>query len=214
MSFFLPHDLLKLETLNDLEGDTPAPDWVADSLATAPWVVVRRAMAPTGQVAVGVRGRERHQRWGARLPIKAVAECWRPEAVVERLAMLPPARAAVVPALAAIPDLMAALAARGLVGGPTGSTGFELASGRPTATAASDLDAMVRAPKLLERALAVDLVQALAVLAVRCDVVLETPAGAIALAEYARAPGPVAARGPHGPRLVADPWAKDEELGA
>ena len=43
-------------------------------------------------------------------------------------------------------------------------------------------------------------------LPVRIDVLLETPAGAVALAEYARGKSVVMLRSPQGPRLVADPW--------
>ncbi|AKT43890.1 malonate decarboxylase holo-ACP synthase [Chondromyces crocatus] len=42
---------------------------------------------------------------------------------------------------------------------------------------------------------------------VRIDVQLETPRGAIALAEYASATAEVLARTPLGPQLVTDPWA-------
>jgi hypothetical protein len=40
------------------------PPWVMPALRHTPWVVVRRAPAPHGKLAVGVRGAAREQRWG------------------------------------------------------------------------------------------------------------------------------------------------------
>ena len=42
---------------------------------------------------------------------------------------------------------------------------------------------------------------------VRIDAQLETPAGGVALAEYASRKARVMARHASGPQLVADPWA-------
>lgn len=202
-----PHDLLRIAAGNDLTGTGPIPPWVRPALAVAPWVVVRRAPAPEGQIAVGVRGTARDERWAALLPTLAISAQCPPEAVAAHYDRLPSQRRASLPALAAVPRLMSILTRLGLRGGPTGSVGFELASGRPTATPSSDLDAVVRADTPLDRALAAALAAEVAALPVRCDLLLETPGGAVALAEYARGPGPVALRGPQGPRLVADPWA-------
>ncbi|WP_114395922.1 malonate decarboxylase holo-ACP synthase [Oleisolibacter albus] len=210
-SAFRPHDLLRLAAIDALIGTGPMPatmpGWVRPALAAAPWVVVRRAPAPDGHIAVGVRGTARDERWAAWLPTRAVCEQCPPEAVADRYDRLPAPRRAALPALAAVPRLAALLIRLGLRGGPTGSVGFELASGRPTATPGSDLDAVVRADTPLDRAVAAVLAAGIGALPVRCDLLLETPNGAVALAEYARGPGPVALRGPRGPRLVADPWA-------
>lgn len=202
-----PHDLLRITTVEALVGDGPPPGWAAATLADAPWVVVRRAQAPAGWIPVGVRGSFRHERWAALLPIAAVLERWPPEAVASRIGTLSPQRRTDIPALAAVPRLAMALARLNLRGGPTGSIGFELVSGRATATGTSDLDAVVRAETRLSPTLAVELVAEIAQLSVRCDLLLETPNGAVALAEYARGAVPVALRGLQGPRLVTDPWA-------
>lgn len=201
-----PHDLLRIADSDGLGGDAPAPDWVSAALAAAPWVVVRRAASRQGAVAVGVRGDERHQRWAAWLDPAAIQERQTPDALTARLPRLPPQRLAAIPALAALPRLADALTRLGLSGGPTGSVGFELASGRATATVSSDLDAVVRADQRLDRAIAADLLRIAAGLGVRCDILLETPGGGVALSEYARG-GAVALRTPDGPRLVGDPWA-------
>jgi phosphoribosyl-dephospho-CoA transferase len=199
--------LLALANPSALAGDLPAPDWVAPALAAAPWVVVRRVppLAP-GLVGVGVRGSERHQRWAAWLPLTEARLATPPEAVADLFALRPPSRRLAIPALAAVPLLAAILARLGLSGGPTGSVGFELVSGQPAANPNSDLDAIVRADSPMPHPLAEALSAEIAGLAVRCDMLMETPHGAVALAEYARTPGAVVLRGPRGPRLVADPW--------
>jgi phosphoribosyl-dephospho-CoA transferase len=112
-----------------------------------------------------------------------------------------------VPALAALETLAAQLEARAIPWGPCGSVGFELASGVPTAGPASDLDVTMTAPEPLPRPVAVALLAAFTHLPVRVDVQLEVPHGAVALAEYAAARGPLVLRTNDGARLVSDPWA-------
>jgi phosphoribosyl-dephospho-CoA transferase len=95
--------------------------------------------------------------------------------------------------------------------GPTGSVGFELASGKPTATATSDLDLLIRMPNHLPRdeaqRIQAKLDEQAARAGIRIDAQLETPAGGVALAEYASGKARVMARHASGPRLVVDPWA-------
>jgi phosphoribosyl-dephospho-CoA transferase len=93
----------------------------------------------------------------------------------------------------------------GLAWGPTGSVGFELATGVAVADPASDLDVVVRAPEPWSLARARELTDGLARLPVRVDTQLDTPSGAVALTEYARG-GRVLLRTPDGPKLVNDPW--------
>jgi phosphoribosyl-dephospho-CoA transferase len=104
--------------------------------------------------------------------------------------------------LDAVDELFSSL---GLAWGPTGSVGFELATGAAVAGPASDLDVVVRAPEPWSRARTRELAEDLARLPVRVDTQLDTPTGAVALTEYARG-GQVLLRTPDGPRLVRDPW--------
>jgi phosphoribosyl-dephospho-CoA transferase len=93
----------------------------------------------------------------------------------------------------------------GLTWGPTGSVGFELATGVAVASSTSDLDVVVRAPEPWSVENARDIEDNLAPLPTRVDVQLDTPAGAVMLAEYTRG-GRVLLRTPEGPRLTCDPW--------
>jgi phosphoribosyl-dephospho-CoA transferase len=81
----------------------------------------------------------------------------------------------------------------------------------PTVTATSDLDLLIRMPQTLSRERATQILSELESHAqragIRVDVQLETPAGGIALAEWAAGKPRVMARRAQGPLLIADPWA-------
>jgi len=104
--------------------------------------------------------------------------------------------------LDAVNELFASL---GFAWGPTGSVGFELATGVAAASTTSDLDVVVRAPEPWPLETALDIADKLARLPARVDVQLDAPAGVVMLAEYARG-GRVLLRTPDGPRLTCDPW--------
>jgi phosphoribosyl-dephospho-CoA transferase len=112
-----------------------------------------------------------------------------------------------IPALQALAPVGEWLAEWGCVWGPTGAVGFELASGWPATTVASDLDILIRSPLRLERAPARAMLRGLQRTPVRVDLQLDTPAGLVALAEYAAGGREVLVRGEEGVRLVEDPWA-------
>ncbi len=199
-----PHDLLRLADGAELCYEGPVPGWVPTTLARVPWIVVRRA--PIGLIPVGVRGSTRAQRLAAFLAPAAVAARVTPEDLATVRAWRQTHGRHPAGALLRVLDKLDELfASQNLVWGPTGSIGFELATGAATAGPTSDLDVVVRAPEPWPpdrtRGLADDLAQ----LPVRVDAQLETPAGAVALVEYARG-GRVLLRTPDGPRLVCDPW--------
>jgi phosphoribosyl-dephospho-CoA transferase len=172
-----PHDLLRLGRPVRPAG---APAWVAAALADAPWVVVRRATAAPGTIPVGVRGPTRADRFAFDLDPTAVAGVVRPEDLADRL----PAPAA---------------ALQGWVWGPTGSVGYELATGRPTVTPDSDLDLILRVDTMPPREYLSRLHRDLPD---RADCLVETPDGALALAELASGAARALLRTAHGPRLV------------
>ena len=203
------HSLLRIATPEVLRCDSAPPQWFARELLRAPWVVVRRAAAREGLIPVGVRGAVRSERFAAWLHPGDVLEVCDPLELAARRGWLHSVRAGSMPALAALADVAPRMRRVGLASawGPTGSVGFELASGYPAVTAHSDLDLVVRADQMLAGSVAAALLQELAALPVRVDVLLETPGGAVALAEYASARRPILMRTASGVRLVADPWA-------
>jgi phosphoribosyl-dephospho-CoA transferase len=199
------HALLRIAGADSVLWKDPPPAWALAALARAPWVVVRRARG-AGLIPVGVRGALRAQRLAAWLHPGQVIESVTPTRLAERREWLKSERRALVPALAALDAVDALLRAQRFGWGPCGSVGFELASGMPTAGPASDLDVMIPAAIPLPPAVAVALLAALAQLPVRVDAQLEVPHGAVALAEYAAARGPLVLRTADGARLVRDPW--------
>lgn len=71
------HDLLWGMTVDYLADD--APYWVKEVLQRGDPVVVRRAITPVDQVAVGVRGQFRHQRYAAQMSRSAIADSLNPK---------------------------------------------------------------------------------------------------------------------------------------
>jgi phosphoribosyl-dephospho-CoA transferase len=200
-----PHDLLRIRPGAGLAFDRAPPDWAREHLARARTVVVRRAQPQGSLLAVGLRGGARSERLAAWVSAGAVEERITPEELASRRAWRDAARRR-VPALDALDAVAALVEPLGLAWGPVGGAGFELATGVPCLHAASDLDVLLRAPARLSRAAAWPLLRALAALSVRVDVQVETPRGAVALAELTADVRQVVLRTSDGPRLVADPW--------
>jgi len=200
------HDLLRVTRLVRADNE---PDWVREALARAPWAVVRRARSAEGFVAVGVRGATRAQRFGTWLHHQDVETICAPEALLNTT---PPGDRCALPVFVALARLCASPSALdGYAWGPTGSAGFELATGVHTISASSDLDLLIRMPgrpaPAAIRTLADLLAHAANRAGTRVDAQLETPTGGVALAELAAGKPHVLARASDGPRLVTDPWS-------
>jgi len=226
---FSAHDLLRVAP--DLSLSPTAPSWVRNAIARAPWLVVRRAPISDRKVPVGVRGSTRSERHGDHIDKTSVLERVKPEDLVTlgygvfALAEPPltlPADAVdgAVPGPAPFTTAALRLARAlapifhqyGLTWGPTGSVGFECASGIPTATAASDLDLIIRCEHALpvsEASSLLDDIERVSISfnACRVDANIETPYGAISLSEYARTSGAILMRTSTQPRLTQNPWS-------
>src|SRR5580700_4884551 len=190
-------------------GDSPeerCPLWVEHSLQEAPFVVVRRAKLFDGMIPVGVRGSLRTQRYAAYLAPESIRNRITPEQLSPARGWLANARTEKVPALKVLAGLKEKLPSFPLTYGPIGSIGFEIASNYPAATPASDLDLLIRAPERFSMQLAQELITIFSGSSCRVDAQLETPRGAVALAEYASGQRPLLLRQDDGPLLVDDPW--------
>ena len=202
-----PHDLLRLRRLHAF-ADEPA--WVRDAFERAPYAVVRRALAADGFVAIGVRGAQRAERYGTWVHADDIASAVSPESLAQSRADAGRDALPSFVALAALQRDSGGPLSR-FVWGPAGSTGFELATHVPTVNEASDLDLLIRTPERLALELARALLEQLHThaerIGVRLDAQLETPAGGVALAEWAGGKARVLARHAGGPQLIADPWA-------
>ena len=193
-----PHDLLRLSNASLLAPE--APPWVTCALGATPWIVVRRGPAPMGRIAVGVRGTSRSERYATAVDPDDVCEVVGPE----DLAHVLPRAGRELAAMCTLQSVRGALDDTRLPWGPTGSIGFELATGISTATTESDLDLLVRLPRGSQGGLVLlaALHREFRSLAVRVDCQVETPSGAVALAELAGGQSDVMLRTAAGPRLV------------
>lgn len=203
VSTLLAHDLLWGMTPAQLPVDAPA--WVVESLNAGQPVVVRRAVSPADQIAVGVRGRSREQRYAASMMIAAITRRVMPEELchvqIDRD----------LPALDALAQLRPALDACGWVWGVSGSAGFELASEVAALHHGSDLDLILRTPQSLAREQARDLVALFDAAPCAVDMQLQTPFGAVALREWAGASPRVLLKNAIEACLVTDPWNPQEQ---
>ncbi|MHA3021947.1 malonate decarboxylase holo-ACP synthase [Mycobacterium sp. BMJ-28] len=192
----LPHDLLRLSPGAAELLPAEAPAWAVRAITGVPWVVVRRAEVPAARIAVGIRGTDRSQRHAWTIPWCMASETVTPQA----LSAATPVRQ--VAALQAVP------AVRSIFGdlewGPTGSVGFELATGSPVVTSSSDLDVVVRPARgqVLPPGRLREVHEQLSRLNVRVDCQVETHSGAVALAELVTGGDDVLIRTAGGPRLV------------
>jgi phosphoribosyl-dephospho-CoA transferase len=200
-----PHDLLRLRHAAPAFADAPA--WVAVSLERAPFVVVRRARALDGRVAIGIRGAVRSERFGSWMDLQHVEAVLTPEMLKSTK---PCQTRADLPAFKLLQAVTPFCDSSGLAWGPTGSVGFELASDCATVTDKSDLDLLMQAPEPLDRFEAKTLFDALSAAAfehaIRIDVQIETHDGVFSLAEFTHPVARVMLRSADGPKLVADPW--------
>ncbi|WP_260856018.1 malonate decarboxylase holo-ACP synthase [Pseudomonas oryzihabitans] len=194
-----PHDLLWGLTPDALPAEAPA--WAHQVAQANLPVVVRRAVPETDLIPVGLRGTTRAERLAAWLEPAAVRRQLSPDALRTSSDSrdLP-----VFSTLVAIEPLLDEL---GLPWGPTGAAGYELASGWPALHAGSDLDLLIRCTAPLSRDQAGALLASLQARALcRLDVLLETPLGGVALADWAGSARQVLLKTAAGPRLVGDPW--------
>lgn len=203
MSSLLAHDLLWGMTPQQLPADAPA--WAVASLRLGQPVVVRRAPAPPGHIAVGLRGRAREQRYGTSMPVAAIQHQVRPE----DLCQVESPRD--LPALQALERLRPLLDASGWTWGVSGSAGFELATGVEALHERSDLDLILRTPHRLDRLQARQLLAQLDASVCAVDMQLQTPGGAVALREWAGSSRRVLLKDDTQARLVGDPWQSSVE---
>jgi phosphoribosyl-dephospho-CoA transferase len=203
------HDLILLRSGDVGTASMAKPPWVTPALRHTPWVVVRRAHAPKGKLAVGVRGTTREERWGGFIELSQVALTKKPSQLRSSLAHY---SRRTIPALKALTFVETVLAHTNLDWGPAGSIGFELATGNPVATEGSDLDVVLFASQRVDAVTARDIWLALGASPVKVDLLIETRFCGFSLEEYARSKSTkILIRMPSCRRLVEDPWALPDE---
>lgn len=199
-----PHDLLWLTARDALEEVTEP--WVAEIWHAGLPVVVRRDVDSNGRVPVGVRGMRREQRAAAWVKREQITRVVAPEQLIEPQALLRSPFISQPPVQLALQLAQQSFSWRW---GVTGSTAYTLATGIPVIHATSDLDLLIRAPQPLSAEELARWQQQLSGGLCRADTQVETPNGGFALAEWLR-DGRVMLKTNHGPRLVSDPWHRED----
>ncbi len=192
------HDLLWGMSADALAEDVPL--WVKAVLQRGDPVVVRRAITAADQVAVGLRGQFRHQRYAAVMPRSTITRQLKPEALTEvdihqfkHLAER----------LQGISSIMKNFSG---CWGYTGSFGFELATGIATVTAQSDIDLLIRTEQPFAKQQAIELLETFQQAGLNVDIQLQLPQGGLALKEWARNSRKVLLKRRDGAVLVENPW--------
>jgi phosphoribosyl-dephospho-CoA transferase len=118
-----------------------------------------------------------------------------------------------MPALRVLREISESWAELALPWGPVGSIGFELATGRPVATEASDLDLVIRASRRITIDYARWLLDRTVGFEAKVDVRVETLVCGFSLEEYVIAgASQILLRYKDGVRLGRDPWSTAGEL--
>jgi phosphoribosyl-dephospho-CoA transferase len=197
------HDLVHVDP-DSLSG-IAAPSWVLPALQSCPWAVVRRAVAAPREMAIGVRGNTRDQRWGGFIRKTSVATMIRPQ---DLLTMHSSTFIPRTPAMRVLQRVIERWQDFSLPWGPTGSVAFELVSGQHVTTESSDLDIAIRAARRLSVERAKSLWQEVSDLRPGVDIRVETPECGFSLQEYACvSPARILLRYRDGVRLGNDPWS-------
>lgn len=204
MERFRAHDILGIDPRRIGEAlvfeDDDSAALGTECLRRASFVVVRRARAKEGRIPVGVRGDDRSQRIAAWLDPCSVSEHIAPELL--RLTESPRE----LPALTVLQALQQRWKTWDMAWGPTGSVGFEIATGVSTVKGTSDLDLVIRSVVRLSYDYLRRIADVGQDLPCAVDVQVETGYGGFALQEYLNSPTRVILRTIAGPVLVDDPW--------
>lgn len=201
------HDLLEIDPARFLSLDVSAPEWAAEGLRMAPFLVVRRGLISEQTIPVGVRGRERNQRWAAFCHPELVKSITTPQQLRKRAVST--LRADSVPAFRSLSLLEECWTGLDRPWGPGGSVGFELATGINAARPESDLDIVLYADGRITTDEAKSLCGFASGLPSAVDIRVETQTYGFSLKEYAhQGSAPILLRTPNGVKLGSLPWSE------
>ena len=197
-----PHTLVKFDGPMSLTSDLPAPEWLPGVLCDGKIAVIRRDAFRSGWVPVGIRGRQKGERFGAWLSIDSIVDVVTPN-MLTKLENWRLKYAFKMPdPIWSLKEITPLLDSMGFCWGPAGSTAFELATGIPSIRMSSDLDLVIDMPEPLDSRTAAILLNFLEITAKsKIDAQLETPLGGVSLREYVTS-SQVLVKGSSGPFLL------------
>jgi phosphoribosyl-dephospho-CoA transferase len=208
---FQPHYLLAVDPKQLIEAfckHSSVPEWVEEQVRTTPFVVVRRGLATGQEIPIGVRGKERNQRWAASCHPKLVKSIITPSQLLS--CTVPTSRGNAIPSLRVLALLKDRWRDLDRPWGPGGSVGFELATGSHVARLGSDLDIVIYAENRIMADEANSLCARAMNLPVTVDIRVETPVCGFSLREFAsQSPAAILLRAPSGVILGRNPWGDE-----
>ena len=178
-----------------------APNWVHARVAAGVPVVVRRDQQHMDQVAVGVRGLKKSERYATWLSKNAITRIVKPE----QIRTLTRCSSPVHQTLNAVAQLL-----HEKNWGITGSYAFQEVTGEQTVTSNSDLDLVLRQPTALTLAEGKHLYAQIKLLPVTVDLQIDTGRGGFSLADWVTSTGSVLLKTNQGPLLLANPWLMED----
>ena len=200
------HDLLWVSEMPTATDGAPLPDWAITACRQGSPVVVRRApRGADGSIPVGLRGSARSERCAATVAVATITRVMSPEALATTVITI--TKDAPFAALRTLRVLAPEFNALGCAWGPTGVTGFALASGLPFLHADSYLDLVVRMPHAPSTEQRDHLFSLLSDTECRVDLQIDTGHGGFAWRDWLASPHKTLLKTDLGPVLVADPWS-------
>ncbi|MFZ4199268.1 malonate decarboxylase holo-ACP synthase [Lysinibacillus sp. NPDC056220] len=132
------HDILKFTDIHQLNDHTAIPAWVTRSIESTSYGVVRRAPIMNQLVPIGLRGNARHERFGTSINQQYILDITTPCSLITRLDFFKNNRF-----YSLLKEIRYKFDSYKIKWGPTGSVGFELATGIQVTTTTSDLDLLI-----------------------------------------------------------------------
>lgn len=193
------HDLLWGMPVEQIAAT--APSWVHARVAAGIPVVVRRDQQHKQQVAIGIRGLKKSERYATWLSKDVITRIVKPE----QIRTLTRCSSPVQQALNAVTQLL-----HEKNWGITGSYAFQEVTGEQTVTSNSDLDLLLRLPTELTLDEGKHLYAQIQLLPVTVDVQIDTGRGGFTLADWVTSNGRVLLKTNQGPQLLANPWLTED----
>jgi len=193
-----PHDLLRIDVTSVLKRNGDLPLWAQSSIQKTPYVVVRRGVNDRFSIPVGIRGASRSERCAITVSCEQVQSVLTPyELQTSENSRLRLKRAQET--FGMLKELL-----RSMHWGPTGSVGFELASGTQAMNEQSDFDILIQS-QWFSITEANNLMSQLNKTPMTVDPLIQTENGWFLLREYALGKG-VLFKTMTGVELQGDPW--------
>lgn len=162
------HDIVRFRDVGTIAFHEEVPDWVKARPASRHHAVVRRMKTTAQTVAIGLRGKGRSERIAGFIKKADIEEIITPQSLVSGLAHDRNSRFHDI-----LTEIDAIVSPFGYEWGPTGSIGFELATGIPVTTHTSDLDMTVYVPSSPDYQVLVQLYEQLQQCSLRIDAQIE-----------------------------------------